>query len=426
MKLPDLTDRTAVLRAVAEYDQLGRDAFLTKYDFRSARDYFLVVDGHEYDSQAIVGAAFQYQFPDSGPLNWTQIHGGLRVVSKLRELGFEVRGPGFWWHASPTERYWVEIRRVLEGLGRELRCPFTDAAGNHNGWWDLVDEVKAGDSIYHWNADQARFVGCSVATGVRGVDEGTGERIVELNDFIPLTVDIGLPQLRAMAQDLKDVRDAIARQHTNSTLYLPFQFRRDGLRLMSNYFTKLPYAMHQQLFGADGLGEDDLPDPPEEEGAPLSADSDVHGRPGGFLRPFKVRADTDYISRLSGGSFKRGRTHETLVNNFAAWLEARGLLAASNAAIDLGLQQPPVIIEAKVIRSDGWAAAIREAIGQLYEYRYFQIVDPQSSLIFLASREIPERWLRYLDDDRQIGAVWPTGGGFKLTRRARRAFGLES
>jgi hypothetical protein len=147
-----------------------------------------------------------------------------------------------------------------------------------------------------------------------------------------------------------------------------------------------------------------------------------HGR--GFLRPFKHRAYTDYITHILGGPNRRGRTHEKLVNDFADWLTARDLTVASNAAIDLGLERPPVIIEAKVIRAARWAPAIREAVGQLYEYRYFQVVAPESSLLFLASAEIPRDWLDYLDKDRKIGAAWRTTGGFLLSDRALTVLGL--
>lgn len=97
---------------------------------------------------------------------------------------------------------------------------------------------------------------------------------------------------------------------------------------------------------------------------------------------------------------------------------------AFNAAIDLGVEQPPVIIEAKVIRTDRWASAIREAIGQLYEYRYFQVVAPESSLIFLAAAKVPQIWLDYLDKDRKIGAAWRTTDGFELSDHALTALGL--
>jgi hypothetical protein len=183
--------------------------------------------------------------------------------------------------------------------------------------------------------------------------------------------------------------------------------------------------MQRELFGADGLGESNLPNPPQADGPPIGANEDRHGRPGGFLRPFKPRADSDYITHVSGGAFRRGRTHETLVNDFAEWLATKGLLAASNAAIDLGLEHPSVTIEAKVIRPGRWAAAIREAIGQLYEYRYFQVVAPQSGLLFLASADIPRRWLDYLDKDRQVGVAWrSSSGGFLLTERARGMLGI--
>jgi 5-methylcytosine-specific restriction protein A len=53
MPLQDLTDPAAVGRAIAEFDQLGRDQFLAKYGFGKSRSYFLIQDGSTYDSKAI-------------------------------------------------------------------------------------------------------------------------------------------------------------------------------------------------------------------------------------------------------------------------------------------------------------------------------------------------------------------------------------
>jgi hypothetical protein len=333
----------------------------------------------------------------------------------------------YWWSNLPAERSWVEIRRVQQGLGQELRCPFINAIGRRDGWWELVDDVHVGDCIYHWNATQGRFIGRSFAATTRQADPNTGQRVVRLRDFLPLIVDVGLEQVRAWAPRLEAERDAIAEQYPDSTLYLPFQFRSDGLRLMSNYFAKLPLAMQQVLFGSDGLAQSGLPAPQTEDqddGEPEGG-LGTGGRPGGFLSPFKPRADADYVSNVAGGPFRRSRKHETLVNDFARWLSDRGLEAASNAAIDLGLVQPPVIIEAKVIRGERWATAIREAVGQLYEYRYFQVVAPESKLLFLASAKVPQKWLDYLDQDRQIGAAWRAADDFQLTLRARAALCIE-
>lgn len=92
MAFRDISSRQAILAAVAEYDTLGQHAFLEKYGFHPARSYFLVVDGREYDSKAIVGAAHGYQFPQMGPLAATEFSGGKGTVQRVLEgLGFEVR-----------------------------------------------------------------------------------------------------------------------------------------------------------------------------------------------------------------------------------------------------------------------------------------------------------------------------------------------
>jgi hypothetical protein len=92
MAIRDITSRQAVLNAVAEYDRIGQAAFLERYGFGRAREFFLVVGGHEYDSKAIVGAAHGYQFPQEGPLTARDFSGGEATVQRLLEsLDFTVR-----------------------------------------------------------------------------------------------------------------------------------------------------------------------------------------------------------------------------------------------------------------------------------------------------------------------------------------------
>jgi hypothetical protein len=142
----------------------------------------------------------------------------------------------------------------------------------------------------------------------------------------------------------------------------------------------------------------------------------------GFLEPFKPKADLDYQVQIEGGIKTHGRAHETLVNSFAAWLRERGVSPARNAAVDLGVEDPQVIIEAKEVKS--WSLAIRQAIGQLYEYRFFGVAAPGSALVFLSSLPVPPEWTDYLERDRQIAVVWKTPDGFFLTPRASKAFQL--
>jgi hypothetical protein len=89
----DITDASAVMAAVAEYDRLGRAAFLHRHQYGRAREYVLVVDGREYDSKAIVGVAHGYQFPKQGPLvaQGGGFSGGRRTVKVVLErMGFTV------------------------------------------------------------------------------------------------------------------------------------------------------------------------------------------------------------------------------------------------------------------------------------------------------------------------------------------------
>lgn len=80
--------RKEILKATAEYDTLGRDAFLTKYGYGKARSYMLKIGGKLYDSKAIVGAAYGYQL-NRAPLAPADFTGGAASVgSLLSRLGF--------------------------------------------------------------------------------------------------------------------------------------------------------------------------------------------------------------------------------------------------------------------------------------------------------------------------------------------------
>jgi hypothetical protein len=48
MALSDLTDPDAVLRALAEFDRVGRDRFLKEHGFRKSRSYFLTAGEATY------------------------------------------------------------------------------------------------------------------------------------------------------------------------------------------------------------------------------------------------------------------------------------------------------------------------------------------------------------------------------------------
>jgi hypothetical protein len=192
------------------------------------------------------------------------------------------------------------------------------------------------------------------------------------------------------------------------------------LWMLSNYFGKLPTDVVELLFGQSGLGEGETLPPPPDEGPDEPAD------PGNlrrfFLQPFKPKADEDYLVNIQGGVRRRGRHHETLVNSFSTWLGKHGFEVGCNAAIDIGIENPSVVVEAKMVKV--WSKSVREAVGQLYEYRYFRVADPEAQLIFLASEPVPDDWIDYLERDRGIGLAWRAGRNFELSRLASRILGL--
>lgn len=92
MALSDLT-ADAVTKALEEFNAIGREAFLHKYQFGQARGYLLQRGGKTYDSKAIAGAAHGY-LPGQKALAADQFSGGAATVQKtLEALGFTILHP---------------------------------------------------------------------------------------------------------------------------------------------------------------------------------------------------------------------------------------------------------------------------------------------------------------------------------------------
>ncbi|MFL1901040.1 HNH endonuclease [Streptomyces tauricus] len=82
--------RESVLKAVVEHDELGRDAFLSKYGFGEARSYVLMYEGRGYDSKAIAGVA--HEWAQGRALGPGEFSGGKdHAAAWLKRLGFQVR-----------------------------------------------------------------------------------------------------------------------------------------------------------------------------------------------------------------------------------------------------------------------------------------------------------------------------------------------
>ena len=89
MKHAILTKHAAVLEAIDEYNEVGREEFLRKYGFNRGK-YFLLVDGMMYDARPIYAAAHGYEHPQKGAL--AAFNSGFKAEDVFRDLGFVVSG----------------------------------------------------------------------------------------------------------------------------------------------------------------------------------------------------------------------------------------------------------------------------------------------------------------------------------------------
>jgi hypothetical protein len=162
MALSDLTSPNAVLQALDEFDQLGREKFLSKYGFNRARSYFLVRDGRGYDSKAVAGAAHGYQHPRLGALRAADLSGGDATVrARLEDLGFKVVV------SEPAARGVRPLRLFDDYSRREVHdifapgASFASGAGN----WGLSGIVE------HRPGEFALFVTFGREQGAHRFDE---------------------------------------------------------------------------------------------------------------------------------------------------------------------------------------------------------------------------------------------------------------
>lgn len=146
MALKDLIDPHAVLRAIEEYNQLGRIAFLKTHGFGPADEYILAYGSRYYDSKAIAGVAHLFQTGELLPNS--EFQGGLRgAVPRLRAMGFEVlsqRRGSFVLLWNPTLWHWDEQRRLAI-----QQCILAGGTGSEP--WSTggrTKDIRKGDRVF--------------------------------------------------------------------------------------------------------------------------------------------------------------------------------------------------------------------------------------------------------------------------------------
>lgn len=134
----------------------------------------------------------------------------------------------------------------------------------------------------------------------------------------------------------------------------------------------------------------------------------------GKLKPSFPKADEEYLAKTASTEKYKSRSHARLQNELFRFVKMSGLEPKENKAIDLATvsRNGTVVFEIKVTPPVKPLRAIREAVGQLYEYRYFGVVQKQSFLCLVTPHKPTNEILHYLENDRQIGVLWEHNGDF--------------
>ncbi len=137
---------------------------------------------------------------------------------------------------------------------------------------------------------------------------------------------------------------------------------------------------------------------------------------------FKPKNDQEYFAWIRGGLQKRSRNHEKLVTQAAAFFRKQGFSISNRHPIDLSIDSPlKIIFEAKLVGTRSAVFAIRNAIGQLYEYRYF-LGPEDANLCVLLDREPEKPIIVYVEKVLGVLIVWSAGATFAAGPETKKLF----
>jgi 5-methylcytosine-specific restriction enzyme MrcB-like protein len=132
------------------------------------------------------------------------------------------------------------------------------------------------------------------------------------------------------------------------------------------------------------------------------------------LDGFRPKDDGDYVVNIPTRTERRKRRHETLVREFGEYAKTRGFTpstARHPKDIVLTASHGEWLVEAKVVKSGNPTKAVREAVGQLLEYRHFlcdRRKPPHALALFTEDIVVYANYLESMG----VGSVWKTPDGW--------------
>jgi hypothetical protein len=329
----------------------------------------------------------------------------------------------YWWDSHPEERFWMEITN-REDIGADLKCPQFDETGKPQPSYDLIRAIWPGDIVFHYSTKSKAIVGAAIAGGpieqrsiiwishrVIGKPKNR-ERILRPGWWLPLYgfALANEPLKLAKIQDPEEeswVRGWIdqKRKSVSGPVAAPFQRYKHKLRAAQGYLSKMPADFVRRWTALSKMVNKlaSLQDQMSRLGALYAPE---HAKTFRFL---KLKNEEDYVVRISAGVERRSRKHERLVRMAAEYLSKHCNGLVTPHPIDLRIIQPKnVIIEAKLTHDNNAVFAVREAVGQLYEYRYF--LGPKDALLCILLDANPGPALvEYVENHLALAICWMVG-----------------
>lgn len=135
---------------------------------------------------------------------------------------------------------------------------------------------------------------------------------------------------------------------------------------------------------------------------------------------FKPKDASSYKAHIKEQDLRKNRTHERIVDRVGKYLLGRGFAPNTNVhPIDLEATRPdhdPIMIEVKYFPAGHPRESVRQAIGQLYEYRHFYGTPDQPLAVVLS--EHPGGAYVDLLTDLGLAVMWPDGHSWAGNQQA--------
>jgi hypothetical protein len=330
-----------------------------------------------------------------------------------------------WWADQAREIFWCEITD-REDIGSDLKCPQTNEKGLPSWSYSLINQVLPGDIVFHYSTRQKAFVGASIAGAPLQSREIvwvphslSGHKKTEglprpgwwlpLHTFLPFAAALPLSKFREPEnQDWIERWIRQKRAQTPGPVRLPFQLYPRQIRGAQGYLMKMPldFVNHWPQFTA---AAERLSITSEHLAGAVDFNNPEFSNDKINIR-FSPKDDSDYVAFIKGGSQRRSRQHETLVHRVGNYLSNLGAKISNPHPIDLLMLEPHLVIfEMKIVDTRSPSLSIREAVGQLFEYRYYFKLPNAYNCIVLECDPGPSL-ISYVENELNFGIAWFSSG----------------